>query len=172
MFFIPQHQITDNTFIAVYDCYESDPKQFVNCAYCHGKSSAFVHFDNLKDGKYTVKIFLNQNEKEIISENVMIGTEMNIEYLLSTKGKKRTIILTVENNDIPYWIGIYNHSIEMKNNETYLLSSNYTKEKSVSIDISSLKSGSYQCRIFTKQSTDGFFIRKYHSLGECTFDIL
>ena len=171
-YFIPQEQLTENTFIALYDRFETDPKQYVNCAFCHGKTSAFVHFDNLKEGKYTVKIYPNDQGKEIISEDIIIGSEIKMDYLLSSKGKKRKIILTVENNDTPYWIGIYTQSVDIRNNETYLMSSNFTKEKTLTLDISSLKSGSYECRIFTKHSTEGLFFKKYHSLGECSFTLL
>lgn len=171
-YFIPKDKVTENMFVAVYDRFETDINQYVNCAYCHGKASAFVHFDHMKEGKYTVKLFLNHNEKEVAFQNILIGEEMKIDYLMATAGKKRKIVISVENNERSYWIGIYNQSIECHNNQSYLLSSSVTKEKSLTLDISQLKPGNYQCRIFTKESTDGFLFRKYHSLGECSFSFV
>jgi hypothetical protein len=169
-YFIPEDQMVNNAYIALYDKFESNLNQYINIAHCHGKLTAFVHFDHIKHGNYIVKLVMN--EKEVISKDVCVGKDVPFTFELLVSGKKRKIKINVENEKQSYWIGIYEDSVRTKTNNQYLLSSNFTTNKEIILDITQLKQGKYDLRIFTKESTEGFIFKTYHSCGDTKMTLL
>ncbi|EDR29725.1 hypothetical protein EDI_251620 [Entamoeba dispar SAW760] len=175
-YYIPPNYLQENSWIGIFDRFEMNMKNYINSAYCNGKQSAFIRFEGLKRGKYCVRVFLDNTKTEVYNAAetcyVTVGKEISVSVAVGKEKNKRMIRVSVQGMDKPYWVGVYKSVLSSVSNNDYLLSSDITKENEIMIDISSLKIGKYECRIFCKESTEGFLFKTYHACGDNTFLVL
>ena len=168
---IPIEQMTSKTKICLYDKYHGNNKNYLQCISCTKKPSAFIHFTQLKRGQYNIKLFLDDDNQEKITKEIIIGNELKPSCDIATVGKQRFLHVRVLNPDQYYWIGLYNDSSSIQSNSSYLLCTSYLMNTETIINISHLPTGSYTCCLFTKDSTEGYFFKTYHSCGSTSFII-
>ncbi|BFU21635.1 hypothetical protein KM1_002450 [Entamoeba histolytica HM-3:IMSS] len=175
-YYIPPSYLQENSWIGIYDRFEMNMKNYINSAYCNGKQSAFIRFEGLKRGKYCVRVFLDNTKTEVYNAAetcyVTVGKEVGVSVAVGKEKKKRLIRVSVQGMDKAYWVGIYKSALTSVSNNDYLLASEITKENEIMIDVSSLKIGKYECRVFCKESTEGFLFKTYHACGDNTFLVL
>ncbi|KAL7719789.1 hypothetical protein QTN25_002911 [Entamoeba marina] len=99
-FGIPEQQLNENSWIGIYDKFEIDNSKYLSSEYTKNSNASIVTFTNLKQGKYTAKLFLNNKTSHYydpsVTVDVCIGKEVVMEYSLKQKSNKKVITYKIK----------------------------------------------------------------------------
>ncbi|KAL7722749.1 Uncharacterized protein QTN25_000354 [Entamoeba marina] len=145
-------------WVGLYDRYETNNKNYIKKV--------------LIEGKYSVRLFINENNettyKHCNTSDFVIGQVVFMTSVIKFHSSKRFIEVRVNEEHIGGWVGIYGH-YPIVSNSNYTISSGITTTYPIILDITNLKPGVYECRYFSKDSSEGLLNVKYHCSGSKLF---
>ncbi|KAL7714891.1 Uncharacterized protein QTN25_007616 [Entamoeba marina] len=161
-------------WVGLYDRYETNNKNFIKKVVIEGKLKEQTRFEGLKRGRYSVRLFLNQNNdttyQHCNTSDFVIGQIVFMTSIIKCHSSKRFIEVRVNEEHIGGWVGIYEH-YPIVSNSNYTISSGMTTTYPIILDITNLKPGVYECRYFSKDSSEGLINTKYHCSGSKLFSL-
>ncbi|KAL7715851.1 hypothetical protein QTN25_006550 [Entamoeba marina] len=171
-FNISKHNWSENSWIGIYDKFEMDNTKYLSCEYTKNSKDSTIRFKDLKRGKYTIRLFLNNKTtykyEHCVAVDICIGKEVDFNFSIIMKNNKKLLVVKTKNCQA-HWIGVYPIGKNPFSNSLYILASQINNGNTDEIDITNLKNGLYECRYFSKESKTGIFFPSYHSSGEISF---
>ncbi|ELP93580.1 hypothetical protein EIN_062750 [Entamoeba invadens IP1] len=171
---VPQSFMKMSSWIGLYDKYEMDTRRTLDYKFCEGKADGFIKFDKQKYGWYAVRLFLNSSKGDeyipIKSSDVCVGPDVKLLASTKLENSRKVVQMIVSGLTKKYWLAIYRDSEAPYSNDEYLIKSDKLNRPNIDLDVTALKKGKYECRVFCKQSCYGKMKVRWHSCGAAQFE--